>query len=450
MQTPSIDPNRGEAPAGPPARRSVGSAVSWLVILLAVVAAQWHSSPGGEAPRQGFERDMALGLMGRYVVGMKSMLGEEGAALAIPQLEKARDGSHHPQKQLFLAPVLVELGAREQALAELERLAAAPGGGLSSHDAALLLQIYRQGSRSLGAEGRQAVEKYGWTGALALSHDRGPGDPERRAVVRSARRTFAGAAVFVSGAVAALMAGTILFILALLMRRRGGLRARFSPPESPGEPLIEAFAIYLAGMIVLPALLGRMLPGLASASVLLALPAVILAIGWPSLRGAAGTRAALGWHRGEGVWREMGAGVLGYLAGLPLLALALIPVLVLSRFSGKVPSHPIVNEISGDPAVLVFIAVLGCVWAPVVEETFFRGMLFGYLRRRLHWSVSGVATGLLFALIHPQGWMAVPVLGMIGFTLCAIRQWRGSIIAPMTAHALNNGAVLFFAFLMLA
>jgi membrane protease YdiL (CAAX protease family) len=46
--------------------------------------------------------------------------------------------------------------------------------------------------------------------------------------------------------------------------------------------------------------------------------------------------------------------------------------------------------------------------------------------------------------------MAVPVLGMIGFTLCAVRQWRGSIIAPMTAHALNNGAVLFFAFMMLA
>lgn len=450
MQTLSIDTDRDETPAGPPPRRFPGSAVAWLVIVLAVVAVQGRTSLEREAPRQGFERDMALGLTGRYVVGMKSMLGEASAALAIPQLEKALDGSRHPQKGLFLAPVLVELGARERALAELERLAAEPGGGLSSRDAALLLQVYRQGSRSLGADGRRAMEKYGWTGALALSHDRGPGDSDRQAVLCSAKRTFVGAAAFITGAVAALVTGAILFIFALLLRRRGGLRARFSPPESPGEPLIEAFAIYLAGMIVLPALLGRVLPALASASVLLALPAVVLALVWPSLRGAAGTRAALGWHRGAGIWREIGAGVLGYLAGLPLLALALVPVMVLSRLAGKVPAHPIVNEINGDPAVLAFIALLGCAWAPVVEETFFRGMLFGYLRRRLHWAVSGVVTGLLFALIHPQGWMAVPVLGMIGFTLCAIRQWRGSIIAPMTAHALNNGVVLFFAFLMLA
>ena len=448
MQTPSVQPNRDGAPPG----RSVGTAVACLVILMAVVAAQGHSSPGGEAPRQGFERDMALGLMGRYVVGMKSLLGEESAALGIPQLEKAIEGSRHPQKRLFLAPVLVELGAREKALAELERLAAEPGGGGSARDAALFLELYRRGSRSFGTARRPEIEKYGWAGALALSHDLDPGDPERRAVVRAALRTFAGAAAFITGAVAALMAGTVLLILALLLRKKGGLRARFSPPESPGAPLIEAFAVYLAGMIVLPALALRLLPGLAPASVLLALPAVILALCWPFLRGAEwkGIRAALGWHRGQGVWREMGAGVLGYLAGLPLLALALVPVMFLSRFAGKVPSHPIVNEIRGDPATLALIALLGCVWAPVVEETFFRGMLFGYLRRRLHWAVAGVATGLLFALIHPQGWMAVPVLGMIGFTLCAVRQWRGSIIAPMTAHALNNGAVLFFAFMMLA
>jgi len=140
----------------------------------------------------------------------------------------------------------------------------------------------------------------------------------------------------------------------------------------------------------------------------------------------------------------------GYLAGLPLLALALVPVLILSRFAGSVPSHPIVEEISGNPLTIALILALGCLWAPVVEETFFRGMLFGHLRRRRHWAVSAALTGLVFAAIHPQGWMAVPLLGTIGFTLGAIREWRGSIIAPMTAHALNNGAVLLLATILLA
>ena len=49
---------------------------------------------------------------------------------------------------------------------------------------------------------------------------------------------------------------------------------------------------------------------------------------------------------------------------------------------------------------------------------------------------------MIFAAIHPQGWAAIPVLGCIGFNLAMIRQWRGSLIAPIAAHALNNGAIL--------
>jgi membrane protease YdiL (CAAX protease family) len=145
----------------------------------------------------------------------------------------------------------------------------------------------------------------------------------------------------------------------------------------------------------------------------------------------------------------MGAGIVGYLAGLPLLALALIPVLLLSRSTGTVPSHPIVNEISRDPVSLIIIIGLACLWAPVVEETFFRGTLYGYLRRRWHWSIAGIGTGFLFAVLHPQGWIAVPLLGTIGFILSTIREWRSSIIASMTAHAMNNGTVLILTIFML-
>ena len=54
------------------------------------------------------------------------------------------------------------------------------------------------------------------------------------------------------------------------------------------------------------------------------------------------------------------------------------------------------------------------------------------------WIVSGLITGVIFAAIHPQGWTFIPVLSAIGFVFAALREWRGSILAPMTAHALNN------------
>jgi membrane protease YdiL (CAAX protease family) len=56
---------------------------------------------------------------------------------------------------------------------------------------------------------------------------------------------------------------------------------------------------------------------------------------------------------------------------------------------------------------------------------------------------------LVFAAIHPQGWVAIPVLGSIALILAALREYRGSLIAPMTAHALNNALAVLMMVLMM-
>jgi len=56
--------------------------------------------------------------------------------------------------------------------------------------------------------------------------------------------------------------------------------------------------------------------------------------------------------------------------------------------------------------------------------------------------VARIVVSILFAAIHPQGWTAIPVLGAIGFVLAMIRIQRNSLVASMTAHALNNGMML--------
>ena len=100
----------------------------------------------------------------------------------------------------------------------------------------------------------------------------------------------------------------------------------------------------------------------------------------------------------------------------------------------------------------VFTALFVCVVAPMAEEFFFRGFLFGLLRR-MRVSVAGrelgpwiaaVVVGLLFGLAHydsAQPQYLVP-LAFLGFVLCILR-WRTRSLYPcMALHSINNCVAL--------
>jgi len=224
-------------------------------------------------------------------------------------------------------------------------------------------------------------------------------------------------------------------------------------PQGPSFYL-EAFAIYLAGFIGLSLLVRMIWPGERLGTAIAAgAVAVLFAVFWPRLRGVpwAKLRQDLGWHPGRGWGREILCGVAGYLAMLPLLALAVMVTLFLSRYiAGKAPSHPIMEEITSNGWNILKLYLLAAVWAPITEETLFRGAFFHHLRRRNGWFLSALIVSLIFASIHPQGILGVPALMTIAMMLAALREWRGSIIAPIVLHALNNAVVMTIAILMLA
>ncbi|MDG1899304.1 MAG: CPBP family intramembrane metalloprotease, partial [Phycisphaerales bacterium] len=92
---------------------------------------------------------------------------------------------------------------------------------------------------------------------------------------------------------------------------------------------------------------------------------------------------------------------------------------------------------------------VAAVVAPFLEETVFRGVLYRQLRSatgrwRIGWSValSIFVVSLVFAAIHPQGLVAIPALAAIAVGLGLMREWRGSLIAPMVMHACSNGIVV--------
>jgi membrane protease YdiL (CAAX protease family) len=101
---------------------------------------------------------------------------------------------------------------------------------------------------------------------------------------------------------------------------------------------------------------------------------------------------------------------------------------------------------------LVGVALFVCVVAPVAEEFFFRGFIFGVLRRMrimvagrdLGVWVAAVITGILFGLAHTGSALSqdlVP-LGFLGFVLCLLRWRTGSLYPCIALHSLNNALAL--------
>jgi uncharacterized protein len=91
-------------------------------------------------------------------------------------------------------------------------------------------------------------------------------------------------------------------------------------------------------------------------------------------------------------------------------------------------------------ALLLLSAALTCVVAPISEEILFRGFIFTALRRWRGTIPAAVITGLLFGAVHAG---SAPVLDLVplaalGFGLCLLYRYSGSLYPCIVAHSLNN------------
>jgi CAAX protease family protein len=86
---------------------------------------------------------------------------------------------------------------------------------------------------------------------------------------------------------------------------------------------------------------------------------------------------------------------------------------------------------------LVLVAVLVCVAAPIAEEFFFRGFLFGTLRGYLRLWPAALITGVVFGLIHFKLEFLAP-LAFLGVALCLLYARTGSLLPCIALHSLNN------------
>ncbi len=303
-------------------------------------------------------------------------------------------------------------------------------------------------------------EHLGWFADLAPDLD-GNESPYAGEIRAKAVGVMVGlSAVFVC-ALAGIIAGGILLIWLVRAQRQSGKMLKFSPTLMPRGILLECFALYLGIMALSEIAALKIHPIFALVGYV---GAVVAPLIWPRIRGVSRRSflLSIGCHRGQGIIREVGAGAVGYLGVMAIASVGISLTWLLSLIVGLVAggdmigdvgydgpveaeAHPIVGWIySGGLKERLLCLALAAGFAPLVEEFFFRGALHRHLRGRFGFLVSSILTGVIFASLHPQGWLAIPALASIGVGFSLLREWRDSLIAPMVAHAINNGALVGF------
>lgn len=146
---------------------------------------------------------------------------------------------------------------------------------------------------------------------------------------------------------------------------------------------------------------------------------------------------------GFGSRHRSGAARVGLVAGLAMLPVAygsLAGVQALLRAAGHAaPPQETVALLTSSPSTLARLGLMASsvVGAPLVEEAFFRGVLFAFVRD-LGWPrVAWVGTSMLFGLVHGNlaAWVPLTLLGLV---LARIYERTGSLWAPVVAHGIFN------------
>ena len=101
------------------------------------------------------------------------------------------------------------------------------------------------------------------------------------------------------------------------------------------------------------------------------------------------------------------------------------------------PQSTLEGDVFDNRALVVMAGILAVLAAPVAEETFFRGFLFGGLVKRLGIFGAALASGFLFSLAHAQPTTLIPFT-FVGMVLAWSYVYTGSIWTNIGAHLVFN------------
>jgi membrane protease YdiL (CAAX protease family) len=154
--------------------------------------------------------------------------------------------------------------------------------------------------------------------------------------------------------------------------------------------------------------------------------------------------------RAGGLRRHLGLGVIASALAIPLaIAGEHVAVYLLGLVEGPqqatlrvVAEHmddpliPVLEAVAG-PTPMIWLFVLLAVIAPIGEEVFFRGFVYGGLRARWGVPVAALVSAGFFAAVHMQLVHGFPIF-LLGLLLAVVYERSGSLVPVMVTHGLNN------------
>lgn len=478
--------------------RAQSNAVAWVVIACCVVGfmalqALREEEPAAPESSSTVRVSARDEMVGRFVIFMQQFGGSAGALVG-QQIEPLSRESTGTASNLCAAILLARVGATspqpaeeggdlsravEQARALVARLRENQDGStagalavaeaservialLATRAAATPSPDAGTATADVSAEDAETIRaSLGWYGQLLLStwsrSDAFEAGLAKGALVLGVALGMFGCVVLVAGLGGVIWLGVVAF-RALTRSLAQPLPAR----TMSGAALPWTFAAWLVGTTLL-SIVGAVIlgttgrlsgtPALVLQMLIMLLPLTACLV--PVLAGVPWSvaRREMGLHAGAGWLREVGYGFVAYATAIPMLVVGGVLAYVLALLMPaklEQASHPIQKELfEGGMEERVMLFIIAAVLAPVVEEIVFRGVLFTHLRElSLRWGrwiafgLSALASSLIFAAIHPQGVVFIPVLGALAVAFCLAREMRGSLLSCMVAHGINNALVV--------
>jgi membrane protease YdiL (CAAX protease family) len=151
-------------------------------------------------------------------------------------------------------------------------------------------------------------------------------------------------------------------------------------------------------------------------------------------------------------WGRKGRTILsGLVGGIAALfasyAVYFVVVLLFELFTGRAPGTPEsqnLQNLSGAGLVLAVFTTV--VLAPIFEETFFRGLFYPALRRRMGVPLGILVSATVFGVLHVEALSLLSLIA-VGALLAYVYERTDSLFAPMITHAFYNGIVILIALL---
>jgi membrane protease YdiL (CAAX protease family) len=117
------------------------------------------------------------------------------------------------------------------------------------------------------------------------------------------------------------------------------------------------------------------------------------------------------------------------------------------RWAGINPFGLFQSRLPHQSADFIIYVVVGAGIAPIAEEIYFRGLVYGYLRR---WGPTAAILGstLLFVSVHPN-FRGIPFTQIVGGLLFGFAyEIEKDLMVPIVIHTLGNLALFFFTLLL--